>query len=575
MGAEVTDFLIVLNSKSAVGSFMSAGSLTLGGNFSVAVGPLGRNAEGSGALNAKGQVAAMYSYSKTKGLFGGVSVEGSVIVERQDANRLAFGSSVSVKQILSGTFDPPPWSNGLIQELEAVSGGGGGGGGSRNGHQKWRSFDGDGEGGDDDYGLGPGYGDYPSDEDRRRGGGRNRSESTASSNNYAFSGTGNIPTTPNKNRSRSSSLFGSNAGDKLDRPVGRSSPRPSIGKRASSFIPFGGGGSTTPKKGNALPPSSESYNAGLTWDSSGPMTYGGRSRSTSNAQRPSDDDDLLGDFGKNGQPPKLPSKPRPNGMVPSSTSHGDDLLGSWDTNEKGLSTSFAKLTTSPAGGRSRSGSQTQRAAPPFEDIAEDEYVPYVTESKFARSKLSTPPLSGSHDFDGLNGHDRNGYSGFNGSTSRKQLPASSIVPSQSSPFGQDVQPRKPFDDYFEPPPDTTQEEDPFDRPRSGRPSSHGPNGPKPSLSLKAGLGVANDGFPRAVALFDFAASHEGDLVLKKGEVVVVHDKVGKGDWWKGVKVGGKTGIFPKSYVEVLDIPKPLKGGVERTELKARMASPFE
>ena len=64
---KVTDFLIVLNSRSAIRSFMSAGSLTLGGNLSLAVGPLGRTGEALGALNTKGRVAAMYSYSKTKG----------------------------------------------------------------------------------------------------------------------------------------------------------------------------------------------------------------------------------------------------------------------------------------------------------------------------------------------------------------------------------------------------------------------------------------------------------------------------------------------------------------------------
>ena len=72
-GAELTEFIIVLNSKSAVKSFMSAVSLTIGGNLSIAVGPLGRNAEGSGSINTKGKLAAMYSYSRTKGLFGGMS----------------------------------------------------------------------------------------------------------------------------------------------------------------------------------------------------------------------------------------------------------------------------------------------------------------------------------------------------------------------------------------------------------------------------------------------------------------------------------------------------------------------
>ncbi|KAL5495570.1 hypothetical protein ACEPAI_1033 [Sanghuangporus weigelae] len=119
-GAEVTDFLVVLNSRSR--SFMSAGSLTLGGNMSIAIGPLGRNGEALGSLNTSGKMAAMYSYSKTRGLFGGVSIEGSVIVERQDANSLAYRSDVTAKQLLSGSIDPPEWAQPLIKTLETCIG---------------------------------------------------------------------------------------------------------------------------------------------------------------------------------------------------------------------------------------------------------------------------------------------------------------------------------------------------------------------------------------------------------------------------------------------------------------------
>jgi SH3 domain-containing YSC84-like protein 1 len=62
-----------------------------------------------------------YSYSKTRGLFGGVSVEGSVIVERQDANAQAYRSNVSAKQILSGSVTPPDWAQLLIRTLEACT----------------------------------------------------------------------------------------------------------------------------------------------------------------------------------------------------------------------------------------------------------------------------------------------------------------------------------------------------------------------------------------------------------------------------------------------------------------------
>ncbi|KAG7099566.1 hypothetical protein E1B28_001398 [Marasmius oreades] len=123
LGAEMTDFLVVLNSRSALRSFIAAGSLTLGGNASIAVGPLGRNGEATGALNTNGKVAAMYSYSKTRGLFGGLSIEGSVIVERQDANIRAYKNDIiTVQQLLGGAIEPPAWTSNLVKTLEACTG---------------------------------------------------------------------------------------------------------------------------------------------------------------------------------------------------------------------------------------------------------------------------------------------------------------------------------------------------------------------------------------------------------------------------------------------------------------------
>lgn len=117
-GVEVTDFLIVLNNKQAVRSFMATGSLQLGGNLSLAVGPLGRAAEASGAINSSGNLAAMYSYSKSKGLYGGVSVEGTVLLDRSDANAKAYHRSVTAKQLLNGSVDPPSFAQPLIDTIE-------------------------------------------------------------------------------------------------------------------------------------------------------------------------------------------------------------------------------------------------------------------------------------------------------------------------------------------------------------------------------------------------------------------------------------------------------------------------
>lgn len=118
IGFELTDFVFILNDASAVRTFSQAGTLTLGGNVSLAAGPVGRNAEAAGAASTKG-VAAVFSYSKTKGLFAGVSLEGSMLVERRDANQKLYNSRVAARQLLGGTIPPPPGADPLMRVLNS------------------------------------------------------------------------------------------------------------------------------------------------------------------------------------------------------------------------------------------------------------------------------------------------------------------------------------------------------------------------------------------------------------------------------------------------------------------------
>ena len=92
--------------------------MTLGGNVSIAAGPVGRNAEAAGAASLKG-VAGIFSYSKTKGLFAGVSLEGSGIIERRDANEKLYGRRWTAREILSGQVPPPPAAAPLLQVLNS------------------------------------------------------------------------------------------------------------------------------------------------------------------------------------------------------------------------------------------------------------------------------------------------------------------------------------------------------------------------------------------------------------------------------------------------------------------------
>ncbi|TYJ54859.1 hypothetical protein B9479_004450 [Cryptococcus floricola] len=565
-GAEVTDFLIVLNSHSAVASFMSAGSLTIGGNLSVAVGPLGRNAEGSGALNSKGKLAAMYSYSKTKGLFGGVSVEGSVIVERQDANRMAYGGTVSSKQILSGHIldgiDMPDWAFVLLDQLEKCT--------ALPGGQKWINRNEENEEG------GGGMG-WSTPESGRGGGG------------YAFSeGSAATGSTPPPNRRRAGSLFGK------DKEPSRSDS-PSSNRRGSILNPFSSG-TSSPRKGSLGPGhTSEAYTAGLTSDSQRPMGLGvghgskpsgGRARSGSllkdgevpvpfSYMKEKKDKDLLADWDSSSHQ-KTPS----NG---SSTQR--DLLGQWDSDGNGLNASFSRLSTDP---RARSDS---RSRPPFDNIlehpkpststsytsasAEPDYTPRESVSKYAGMDLAALEAQRAKQQD-----ERARF----GSPSKKNRPFSSYVASapkssrsEFSPFDDDSAGRlrsssysKPFEDYQKPARSTPS---PWNS-SPQKPSSS--SSPKPEIRLKQGLDDLNDGYARAVALFDFKAGADGDLGFSAGQVVIVTDSVGEGgQWWEGRLASegnyGRKGIFPSTYVEVLGLPKDLKGGVTRSELRKRIA----
>jgi hypothetical protein len=113
IGAEITDFVIVLNTFAAVNAF-SENYITLGGNLSVSAGPFGRNAEAS----ISKQMSPIYSYSKSKGLFAGVSIEGSVISERVEENCKFYKRRVTCRDILGGLVDPPDIAEGLYRALD-------------------------------------------------------------------------------------------------------------------------------------------------------------------------------------------------------------------------------------------------------------------------------------------------------------------------------------------------------------------------------------------------------------------------------------------------------------------------
>jgi len=111
-GAQVSELVIILNTLEAVNAFSKGGNVTLGGSLSVAAGPVGRDAEASLTLGA-----AVYTYSRSQGLFAGLSLEGTVIATRDEANTEYYGKPVEAKDILSGKVEPPAGAKKLLQVL--------------------------------------------------------------------------------------------------------------------------------------------------------------------------------------------------------------------------------------------------------------------------------------------------------------------------------------------------------------------------------------------------------------------------------------------------------------------------
>jgi lipid-binding SYLF domain-containing protein len=99
IGVEKADIILVFKTRKSIDN-IAKGKFTLGADASIAAGPVGRNAEASTDIDLNAEI---FSYSKSKGLFAGVSVKGSSIKIDKDANAAFYGEKrVPARRILYG-----------------------------------------------------------------------------------------------------------------------------------------------------------------------------------------------------------------------------------------------------------------------------------------------------------------------------------------------------------------------------------------------------------------------------------------------------------------------------------------
>jgi lipid-binding SYLF domain-containing protein len=97
-GVSSTDVILVFRSERGVDSIIH-GKFTLGADASVAAGPVGRTAQASTDAQLKAEI---YSYSRSRGLFAGAALDGSVIAIDNDANQSIYGDGITPRRIFAG-----------------------------------------------------------------------------------------------------------------------------------------------------------------------------------------------------------------------------------------------------------------------------------------------------------------------------------------------------------------------------------------------------------------------------------------------------------------------------------------
>jgi len=104
LGGQATDFvLVVMNAKGAKKLLQSRSKL--GADASVAGGPVGRTAEGATDVQLQAEIL---TYSRSRGLFAGLSLEGQVLTQDNDGNQRLYGRKVDARDILFKSVVEPP-----------------------------------------------------------------------------------------------------------------------------------------------------------------------------------------------------------------------------------------------------------------------------------------------------------------------------------------------------------------------------------------------------------------------------------------------------------------------------------
>ena len=113
IGGQAVDLVMLIMNKNGMKHLLSS-EFELGADASVAAGPVGRHAEGNTDWKMRAEVL---TYSRARGVFAGVSLNGAVIKQDKDSTREFYGHMVSFPASLQGEVDAPAGANTFLTSL--------------------------------------------------------------------------------------------------------------------------------------------------------------------------------------------------------------------------------------------------------------------------------------------------------------------------------------------------------------------------------------------------------------------------------------------------------------------------
>ena len=118
IGGQESDLVLLFMNPKAI-DYLLRNKFTLGADASIAAGPVGRNAEAGTDAQMRAEIL---SYSRSRGLFAGISLEGAVLKQDADANRHVYGHRVDSRDVLLRRGQRVPRAaEGFVQSLEKAS----------------------------------------------------------------------------------------------------------------------------------------------------------------------------------------------------------------------------------------------------------------------------------------------------------------------------------------------------------------------------------------------------------------------------------------------------------------------